>query len=281
MVYEECSSVFISSETQNLDQIKISLIGQLKEAAMTLMEEGEYWRAETIYNLMLKVEEDASDVILGLVESMLSQNKFEEAEKCLAEGLERNPKAEELREKEEEFRQGEIRDYRDRILKSTWYKEDGNISSYTISEYNDKDGSSKTTFYDSKGNMKNEEYTFYENNGKKRKVRYDATGYLMSESGYTEEGIWRTIAYNEDGTVKYIEDQMDSGERKTYDSDGNLKFYTVREYDEAGRCIKWSEYSSDDELRGYWVSEYDDQGNRISYRQYNPDGTLDAYLEAE
>ena len=280
-IYEEGAERLGETASKELETIKTTLVDQLGKAAENLMEEGEYERAEAIYQLKFRLDESSPEAVLGLVDCLLSQGEFDEAENALEDGLDKNPKDELLLEKEQQFEKGQIKDYKGRILKNTWYYADGTLSSYSISEYDDRNNSSKTIYYDKDGNTENEEYTFYDGEGKRiKQERYAAEGYLMQEGSYIEAGVWRTTAYRADGTINYIEDSSSEGAR-TYDSEGKLTMYNENEYDEAGRLIKWSIYTADGELLSYWVSEYDDQGNRTSYVQYNPDGSVSTYLEEE
>ena len=280
-VFRESNTLFENSADDNLETLQDFLMEKLKESAVKLMDSGEFEQAESLYRLMLELDENLPEAILGIVDSLLSQGEFEQAESILGEALEKNPEDEMLKEKKEQFDEGEIKDYKGRVLKSTWYKPDGSLSSYTTYEYDENNNQSKVTYYNGDGSVDSEEYTYYGEDGKREKEeRYAAEGYLMSEGSYIEEGVWRITSYNADGTIDFIE-EWTSDTCRTYDSEGNLTFYDEREYDEAGRIIKRSSFTADGELTGYWVSEYDEQGNRISYIQYNADGTVDAYLEEE
>lgn len=285
-VFRESSTLFENSADDNLEILQDFLMEKLKESAVKLMDSGEFEQAESLYYLMLELDENLPEAILGIVDSLLSQGEFEQAESILDEALEKNPVDETLKEKKEQFDEGEIKDYKGRALKSTWYKPDGSLSSYMTYEYDENNNQKKVTFYNGDGSVQSEQYTYYGEDGKKEKEeRYAAEGYLMAEGSYIEEGVWRDTYYNSDGTIDFIEEQIITEQfwsvSRTYDSEGNLTYYEEIETNEDGQQKKRSLFSADGELQKYWISEYDEQGNRISYIQYNADGTVGAYLEEE
>jgi len=68
----------------------------------------------------------------------------------------------------------------------------------------------------------------------------------------------------------------------TYDSNGNLTWYTEHEYGSNGRLTKRSSYGADGVLNYYQVNdEYDAKGREKKISSYGANGVLNVYIMLE
>ncbi len=69
--------------------------------------------------------------------------------------------------------------------------------------------------------------------------------------------------------------------RTTYDTHGNLMFYSTFTYNSNGNPEQNNNYNADNELLSYIIFEYDSNGNQIKYTEYNPNDTVHAFFAFE
>lgn len=268
----------VLSGQENENEWNDTLIQKLTELAEKWMSDEEIEHAGDCYDFLLKIAPDYADAFLGKAECLLADGKFDEAENTIKEGIRRNPEDDALTKKEAQFTDGLITDYKDRTIKQIWRNADGSLHSYTCTQY-DEAGNREERSYDAADTLISISQVTCDENGKRIKsVTYRADGTLASEIEKLDSGVERTVGYNQNGTIDFIEDEDESG-TKTYAADGRLTMYSVYERNKKGQVVKWSHYGADGELLKYFVTEYDDAGNRISYTEYNPDGSVKGYLD--
>lgn len=69
--------------------------------------------------------------------------------------------------------------------------------------------------------------------------------------------------------------------RNTYDTHGNLMFYSTFIYNSNGIPERRDNYNADNDLISYIIFEYDSFGNKVKYTEYGPDGTEQAFFTFE
>lgn len=266
--------------TENGKEGVIQKLLQLAEAAL---EEDNNKFANFYYELILELNKDVSEAFLGKVNLLIEEEQFDQAYAILKEKAEEVPEDTDtlIAEKLAEFDAGKIKDYKGRIIKEIWFNEDGTLRSYTVSSYDDSENKTIIRYYNADDTLSSAETVYRDESGERIKsARYAGEGYLMTEGSRQENGRWRDIAYNSDGSINYIEESSEDG-TWTYDANGNLTQYSLRERNEQGQVVRWSHYAADGTLLSYYISEYNANGERITYTRYNADGTVEAYLQTE
>ncbi len=118
-----------------------------------------------------------------------------------------------------------------RLTKSTNYDSGGNVTGYSVSEYNDDDLLVKINRYDNNDSLL--DYYTYEYNDKSQAVRY---------SGFdSEDNLLRytVFDFNDKGLIQT---------EKYYDSNNNLESYYSFTYDENGNMIMSSSFDAEGNL---------------------------------
>lgn len=274
----ELASENYTAAYQNGTEGVIQKLLQLAEAAL---EEDNNERASFYYELILELNRDVSEAFLGKVNLLIEEEQFDQAYAILKAKAEEVPDDTLITEKLAEFDAGKIRDYKGRIIKEIWFNEDRTLRSYTVSSYDDSENKTIIRYYNADDILSSEETVYRDESGERIKsTRYAGEGYLMTEGSRQENGRWRDIAYNSDGSINYIEESSEDG-TWTYDANGTLTLYSLKERNELGQVVRWNHYAADGTLLSYYISEYNANGERITYTRYNADGTVEAYLQTD
>ena len=173
----------------------------------------------------------------------------------------------------------------------TAYKTDGTPEKYTEYDYDDTGTYLlRNAQYDSDGTLKYETVFGCEFDASGRVVKYGT----INSDGSLE--VQDEYMYDENGNVtvhyKYLWGTMQDWEEKEYDNAGNLikemtfdPYYknmeTLREYNDSGNPVKYTEFSSDGNASEWSDYEYDDSGNLLRILQYNADGSSKSWEEYE
>ncbi|WP_295635341.1 tetratricopeptide repeat protein [uncultured Intestinimonas sp.] len=158
----------------------------------------------------------------------------------------------------------------------------GELSSYSLYEYDTEGHILQESSYDPSGALI--QYVLHEwSNGKHSKVswywpdgtldiyntyEYDSNGAILVERHYTGDGElngYTIYERNEEGfTIR----------NDFYDADGNLHSYSTFEYDINGNQTRYTYHNADGTIHSYGVFEYDDSGNLVKINNYDASGNL-------
>ncbi len=106
-------------------------------------------------------------------------------------------------------------------------------------------------------------------------TEFDKEGYLKRDEWYNKENTlyeYGVPEYNEEGLMV----RKNWYYREHAGEDFIFSDYTIKEYDDEGRLIKEDNYDSDGELLWYSITEYDN-GRMTRYASYDGNGTLQWY----
>ena len=166
------------------------------------------------------------------------------------------------------------------LTKETCYYEDG---TYGVTEFTGNGEQAQSILYDAGTDVVLYIQDFDENGVMRKQVAYDENGLPESAGEFDETGATvKWINYEDGEEVSYYagfvwDEQGNCLRQNTYDPEGNLISYDLREYDEYGVLLQQTKtYDPDGVLRGlHVVEEYDaDFPLREADYRYDRDGKL-------
>lgn len=298
-------SVFTSNSTERKLQEQLNL-------GAKYIDELQYEQALACYKSVVEIDPKSVDAYLGIVETYIRMGEYDLALEWAEKGYELTGD-DQLAEKTEMIKSGNIRRWDGQTVKMTQFDANGNVTwwhEYTydrenredsVSHYN-ADGNLVKTLpctYDEAGNV-SEGYRWNSNTGEvKRSVYSYEEGIRVSEVEFgsddtTIEG-WVIYENNEEGKVmRYItgsgshigekteitgyyecvyDENGELVKRSVYDSNYKLLMYHIWERD--GRNKKDAEYDADGNLRWYETREYNEEGKVKSMKRFNGNGKLE------
>ena len=175
--------------------------------------------------------------------------------------------------------------YNERGKRSTEARySENNILSYEV-KYDDHGNEIKTSYYDDDGALSSYSQSEYDEDGTKIKgSSYRADGTLSSATEYAEGRAFKVSYYTAEGQLNFYTEYEynEDGKRikdSTYESDGTLRSYTLSEYDTNGDIAKETGYRADGTVSN--ISEYMENYTIAKESYYNEKGQLDSYWEYE
>lgn len=189
--------------------------------------------------------------------------------------------------------------------KETFYSGTGSSEITSIFEYDEKNRTTKTEYYEPKGVIKNATYTEYvteegvekaktvTDNGE-NEIWYDENQNVIMRKDWNADGeitSWNEYEYDDDGYLCHEEIYNPEDETHTvycdtvetepgkkvlyyYASDNSVKEYIEHEYNENGEVTKVSDWKPTDGEMGAvysYIYGYDENGNRCTMDYYSYD----------
>lgn len=228
------------------------------------LSEGNYEEAIIAFTAAIEIDPKRPEAYLGAAEVYIVQGGFDAAEDILRQGLALIDDAS-LRARLEELESGNVKDYLGRTTKYTGYNADGSIQSYAVYTY-DENGDYERISYGANGNILGYEML--------RSADTVEGGYERQVEIYDSERVMtgrEVLSYDASGRVI---------RSSSYDGEGNLSSYSVRDYDENGfMTASYFYVPSDDNFRSYSLFSYGNNGELIQVSVYDADGALIEYIQ--
>jgi Tfp pilus assembly protein PilF len=244
------------------DEIKSIRLAEQLDLGNKYLEEMDYEQAIVAFNKALEIDPMNAEAYLGLVEVYIRTTDFETALEYAQKGYEATGD-ERLKEKIDMIESGSIFADNGRIMKTSFYNNEEDLSYYVTYTYN------------LKGNI--DSISAYTPND----VLIDEVEYKYDEE---DRCIWGVASFS--GIFLEDETPLSRGEYQ-YDDEGNIT--NVTRYDDKGNEINHSEYNYESNGHeiiityypdgGYYRDESDAEGNRISYERYDSNNKLITYTE--
>ena len=229
------------------------------DLGLRYLSELEYESAIQAFNSAIEIDPKNENAYISLADVYIAQGNKNKAAETIDSAISEIGNIDSLINKKEEIESNE----------ETFTFDDG---SFIVHEYDDNGRIIQITSYNPDGSFKHG-------------ISYSGfSGYFIPEYDNYGNMIKRTD-YNPDGTINYITDYIPNSiygnpSKKTfYDSNGNVLYWDIEEYDENDRLIKSTYYNSDGTIGSWFIFDYDENGNRIKRTDYNADGSINTVFE--
>lgn len=258
--------------------------------------------AQVDYEKAIELDETNVEAYLGLADVHIRQGNYDEALQVLKNALSKTKNNQSILDKIAEIESGNIVDSAGKIRRLSTFDDNGNLIWYHTYDYDEYGQESAIDAFDGSGILSGHidvtqdtgmwGYSYdtgemtqgiyeYDEKGRMSKVTLSEPGgpptsYVVCE--YGTGGDYRQSQYNIDGALTgYTDYDYENGnmvEYRSYDTEGELYYRGVRNYDSDGNLVKQSSFNGGGELIGSIAYAYDETGEMEREDHYDGNGNL-------
>lgn len=258
--------------------------------------------AQADYEKAIELDETNAEAYLGLADVYIRQGNYDKALQVLKNALSKTKNNQSILDKIAEIESGNIVDSAGKIRRLSTFDDNGNLIWYHTYDYDEYGQESAIDAFDGSGILLGHidvtqdtgmwGYSYdtgemtqgiyeYDEKGRMSKVTLSEPGgpptsYVVCE--YGTGGDYRQSQYNIDGALTgYTDYDYENGnmvEYRSYDTEGELYYRGVRNYDSDGNLVKQSSFNGGGELIGSIAYAYDETGEMEREDHYDGNGNL-------